>query len=87
VHKGACSLLMLHVPALMAACSCGARVMKTQDGAPVTRDATFLAEAGILASASAHKLAAAQQAGSSGSCGGAAGSLRSWLDPAVPITL
>jgi hypothetical protein len=74
---------------LLVACRFGARVMKTQDGAPATRDATFLAEAGILASTAANKLAAAQQAGGSGSGSSwaGAGSLRSWLDPAVPITL
>lgn len=76
----------------------GARVMKTQDGTPATRDATFLAEAGILGSTAAHRLAAAQQAGkhstdASSSRGGEGGSswggssLRTWLDPAVPITL
>lgn len=73
-------------------------MMKTQDGTAVTRDPTFLAEAGIIGSTAAHKLAASQQAGSStgasnGYCGEAgsswsgSSSLRSWLDPAVPITL
>jgi hypothetical protein len=71
--------------------------MKTQDGGPITRDVTFLAEAGILGSTAAHKLAATQQAGSStGPSGGSGGegdsswgssSLCTWMDPAVPITL
>ncbi|KAF6257958.1 hypothetical protein COO60DRAFT_1694323 [Scenedesmus sp. NREL 46B-D3] len=73
----------------------GARVMRTQDGAPVTRDATFLAEAGILGSTAAHRLAAAQQ--ESSSTGRRSVSSDSWggsslhkcqcVDPALPVTL
>lgn len=87
-----------HSHALLGRRRFGARVMKTQDGTPATRDATFLAEAGILGSTAAHRLAAAQQAGkhstdASSRRGGEGGSswggssLRTWLDPAVPITL
>lgn len=48
-HKPAAAVILL-------AASVGARVMKTQDGAPVQRDPTFLAEMKIVPKAAADRL-------------------------------
>lgn len=49
----------------LACCSVGARVMKTQDGNPVQRDPTFLAETKIVPKAAADRLMGDRSSGCS----------------------
>lgn len=63
--------------------------MKTQDGAPVTRDPTFLAESKTIPrDAAARLMPGGTSTGNHNSGSWGSGSLKHWIgDPSVPITL